>query len=84
MMSPTLAVTCRASGTVYTAVEVATGKEVAIKQMNLAQQPKKVLIAQHTHGHTLTHTHTHTHTHTTHNTQHTHNTYTHAQTHTAC
>lgn len=33
-----------ASGTVYTAVEVATGKEVAIKQMNLAQQPKKELI----------------------------------------
>lgn len=33
---------CRASGTVYTAVEVATGQEVAIKQMNLAQQPKKV------------------------------------------
>jgi len=42
----------RASGTVYTAAEVATGKEVAIKQMNLAQQPKKVCIfhtyAQHT------------------------------------
>lgn len=35
---------CRASGTVYTAVEVATGQEVAIKQMNLAQQPKKELI----------------------------------------
>ncbi len=33
-----------ASGTVYTAVEVATGQEVAIKQMNLAQQPKKELI----------------------------------------
>ena len=32
----------RASGTVYTAVEVATGNEVAIKQMNLQQQPKKV------------------------------------------
>ena len=31
-----------ASGTVYTAVEVATGNEVAIKQMNLQQQPKKV------------------------------------------
>ena len=28
----------------YTAVEVATGQEVAIKQMNLAQQPKKELI----------------------------------------
>lgn len=35
---------CRASGTVYTAMEVATGQEVAIKQMNLAQQPKKELI----------------------------------------
>lgn len=35
---------CSASGTVYTAVEVATGQEVAIKQMNLAQQPKKELI----------------------------------------
>lgn len=33
-----------ASGTVYTAVEVATANEVAIKQMNLAQQPKKELI----------------------------------------
>ncbi|XP_031553792.1 serine/threonine-protein kinase PAK 3-like isoform X2 [Actinia tenebrosa] len=32
-----------ASGTVYTAIEVATGHEVAIKQMNLSQQPKKVL-----------------------------------------
>lgn len=32
----------RASGTVYTAIEVATGHEVAIKQMNLSQQPKKV------------------------------------------
>ena len=32
----------RASGTVFTAVEVATGQEVAIKQMNLSQQPKKV------------------------------------------
>ena len=35
---------CRASGTVYIAIEVATGREVAIKQMNLAQQPKKELI----------------------------------------
>ncbi|KAJ7391091.1 Serine/threonine-protein kinase PAK 3 [Desmophyllum pertusum] len=34
----------RASGTVYTAIEVATGHEVAIKQMNLSQQPKKELI----------------------------------------
>ena len=34
----------RASGTVYTAVEMATGSQVAIKQMNLAQQPKKELI----------------------------------------
>lgn len=33
-----------ASGTVYIAIEVATGQEVAIKQMNLAQQPKKELI----------------------------------------
>ncbi|GAB6020807.1 p21 protein (Cdc42 Rac)-activated kinase [Chamberlinius hualienensis] len=33
-----------ASGTVYTAVESATGTEVAIKQMNLSQQPKKELI----------------------------------------
>jgi len=29
---------------VYTAVEIATGSQVAIKQMNLAQQPKKELI----------------------------------------
>jgi serine/threonine protein kinase len=34
----------RASGTVYIAIEVATGREVAIKQMNLSQQPKKELI----------------------------------------
>lgn len=33
-----------ASGTVYTAIETATGMEVAIKQMNLSQQPKKELI----------------------------------------
>merc|ERR1719244_2482533 len=33
-----------ASGTVYTAIETATGIEVAIKQMNLQQQPKKELI----------------------------------------
>ncbi|XP_055933039.1 serine/threonine-protein kinase Pak-like isoform X1 [Argiope bruennichi] len=33
-----------ASGTVYTAIESATGMEVAIKQMNLPQQPKKELI----------------------------------------
>ncbi|XP_065179630.1 serine/threonine-protein kinase PAK 1-like [Sycon ciliatum] len=33
-----------ASGTVYTAVEVSTGHEVAIKQMILHQQPKKELI----------------------------------------
>ncbi|XP_013382835.1 serine/threonine-protein kinase PAK 1 isoform X2 [Lingula anatina] len=33
-----------ASGTVYIAVEVATGREVAIKRMNLSQQPKKELI----------------------------------------
>lgn len=28
----------------YIALEVATGREVAIKQMNLSQQPKKELI----------------------------------------
>ncbi|KAK2165341.1 hypothetical protein NP493_1372g00014 [Ridgeia piscesae] len=33
-----------ASGTVYIAIEVSTGREVAIKQMNLSQQPKKELI----------------------------------------
>ncbi|VDN52440.1 unnamed protein product [Dracunculus medinensis] len=33
-----------ASGSVFTAVEISTGAEVAIKQMNLAQQPKKELI----------------------------------------
>ncbi|XP_022913532.1 serine/threonine-protein kinase Pak isoform X2 [Onthophagus taurus] len=33
-----------ASGTVYTAIETSTGTEVAIKQMNLSQQPKKELI----------------------------------------
>lgn len=33
-----------ASGTVYTAIETSTGSEVAIKQMNLSQQPKKELI----------------------------------------
>lgn len=33
-----------ASGTVYIAIEVATGREVAIKTMNLHQQPKKELI----------------------------------------
>jgi len=33
-----------ASGTVYTATDATTGKTVAIKQMNLAQQPKKELI----------------------------------------
>lgn len=33
-----------ASGVVYTAIEISTGVEVAIKQMNLGQQPKKELI----------------------------------------
>ncbi|XP_055338687.1 serine/threonine-protein kinase PAK 1-like isoform X2 [Paramacrobiotus metropolitanus] len=33
-----------ASGSVYIAVETSTGMEVAIKQMNLSQQPKKELI----------------------------------------
>lgn len=33
-----------ASGTVFTAIETSTGTEVAIKQMNLSQQPKKELI----------------------------------------
>ncbi|KAL1442089.1 hypothetical protein MTO96_031007 [Rhipicephalus appendiculatus] len=33
-----------ASGTVFTAIETSTGAEVAIKQMNLSQQPKKELI----------------------------------------
>ncbi|VDK47819.1 unnamed protein product [Anisakis simplex] len=33
-----------ASGSVFTAIEISTGAEVAIKQMNLAQQPKKELI----------------------------------------
>nr|XP_033802451.1 serine/threonine-protein kinase PAK 3 isoform X1 [Geotrypetes seraphini]XP_033802452.1 serine/threonine-protein kinase PAK 3 isoform X1 [Geotrypetes seraphini]XP_033802453.1 serine/threonine-protein kinase PAK 3 isoform X1 [Geotrypetes seraphini] len=33
-----------ASGIVYTAIDIATGQEVAIKQMNLQQQPKKELI----------------------------------------
>lgn len=33
-----------ASGTVYTGIDSETGKTVAIKQMNLSQQPKKELI----------------------------------------
>lgn len=33
-----------ASGQVFTAIEISTGAEVAIKQMNLSQQPKKELI----------------------------------------
>ncbi|CAI4228725.1 unnamed protein product [Auanema sp. JU1783] len=33
-----------ASGSVYTAIEMSTGAEVAIKQMNLKDQPKKELI----------------------------------------
>ncbi|XP_024906327.1 serine/threonine-protein kinase PAK 3 [Pteropus alecto] len=41
---PQKAKVTRASGTVYTALDIATGQEVAIKQMNLQQQPKKELI----------------------------------------
>lgn len=33
-----------ASGTVYTALEASTAQQVAIKTMNLKQQPKKELI----------------------------------------
>jgi serine/threonine protein kinase len=33
-----------ASGTVYAAIETSTGMEVAVKQMNLSQQPKKEYI----------------------------------------
>lgn len=41
---PTHAHDFSASGSVFTAIEVNTGAEVAIKQMNLSQQPKKELI----------------------------------------
>ncbi len=43
-VSPSCLIGFRASGTVYTAIETSTGQEVAIKQMNLSQQPKKELI----------------------------------------
>ena len=43
-MYSTIMYSCRASGTVYIAIETATAREVAIKQMNLSQQPKKELI----------------------------------------
>lgn len=39
-----LASSCRASGGVYTAYQVGTNLNVAIKQMNLEQQPKQDLI----------------------------------------
>lgn len=45
MIRDTVVFSCvRASGTVLLAHELATGEEVAIKQMNLANQPKKELI----------------------------------------
>lgn len=40
----TMYVCFRASGTVYTGIDISEGKEVAIKMMNLSQQPKKDLI----------------------------------------
>lgn len=43
-LTPCSLLLCSASGTVYTAIETSTGMEVAIKQMNLSQQPKKELI----------------------------------------
>ena len=43
-LAPADAVERRASGMVFVAKTLATGKKVAIKQMDLAQQPRKELI----------------------------------------
>jgi len=44
---------CRASGTVVMAKWLSTGDAVAIKQMDLARQPKKQLIISEIEVHTL-------------------------------